>query len=146
MKIVQNACIKFIHSEKATKFCEINTVDLFYVGTVKSTVEILQTFVTFSEFMNFEWMKSSSNSFTLKGSWSWMILIKNLSYKKSFYTWFWCTYHLCCSKYSGCRIEVAPIFYCNLFIDTSIIDRTTYIYQLHTICSRYMYIVPAVLR
>ena len=45
--------LKFIYSEKATKFCEISTVDLSYVVTVKSTVEILQNFVAFSEYMNF---------------------------------------------------------------------------------------------
>ena len=38
----------------ATKFCEISTVDLSYVVTVKSTVEILQNFVAFSEYMNFK--------------------------------------------------------------------------------------------
>ena len=49
--------VKFIYSEKATNFCEISTLDLSYVVTVKSTVEILQNFVTFSEYMNFksEW-------------------------------------------------------------------------------------------
>ena len=41
--------IKFIYSEKATIFCEISTVDLFYVVTV----EILQNFVAYSEYMNF---------------------------------------------------------------------------------------------
>ena len=46
--------VKFIYSEKATKFCEISTVDLFYVVTVKSTVEISQNFVAFSEYMNFK--------------------------------------------------------------------------------------------
>ena len=46
--------IKFIYSEKATKFCEISTVDLSYVVPVKSTVEISQTFVAFSEYMNFK--------------------------------------------------------------------------------------------
>ena len=45
--------LKFIYSEKATKFCEISTVDLSYVVPVKSTVEILQNFVAFSEYMNF---------------------------------------------------------------------------------------------
>ena len=45
--------IKFIYSEKATKFWEISTVDLSYVVTVKSTVEISQKFVAFSEYMNF---------------------------------------------------------------------------------------------
>ena len=44
--------IKFIYSEKATKFCEISTVDLSYVLTVKSTVEISQNFVAFSEYKN----------------------------------------------------------------------------------------------
>ena len=43
----------FIYSEKATNFCEISTVDLSYVVTVKSTVEISQNFVAFSEYMNF---------------------------------------------------------------------------------------------
>ena len=33
-------CIKFIYSEKAAIFCEISTVDLSYVVTVRSTVEI----------------------------------------------------------------------------------------------------------
>ena len=44
----------FIYSEKATKFCEISTLLLLsYVVPVKSKVEILQNFVTFSEYMNF---------------------------------------------------------------------------------------------
>ena len=41
--------IKLIYIEKATNFCEISTVDLSYVVTVKSTVEISQNFVAFSE-------------------------------------------------------------------------------------------------
>ena len=45
--------LKFIYSEKATKFCKISTVDLFYVVPVKSTMEISQNFVAFSEYMNF---------------------------------------------------------------------------------------------
>ena len=45
--------VKFIYSEKATNFWEISTVDLSYVVTVKSTEEILQNFVAFSEYMNF---------------------------------------------------------------------------------------------
>ena len=45
--------VKFIYSEKATKFCEISTLDLSYVVPVKSTVEISQSFVAFSEYMNF---------------------------------------------------------------------------------------------
>jgi hypothetical protein len=46
-------CVKFIYSEKATRFCKISTVDLSHVVPVKSTVEILQNFVAFSEYMNF---------------------------------------------------------------------------------------------
>ena len=45
--------LKFIYSEKATKFCKISTVDLSYVVPVKSTVEISQNFVAFSEYKNF---------------------------------------------------------------------------------------------
>ena len=45
--------VKFLYSEKATKFCKISTLDLSYVVPVKSTVGISQTFVTFSEYMNF---------------------------------------------------------------------------------------------
>ena len=40
--------IKFIYSEKATKFCEISAVDLSYVVTA-----ISQNLVAFSEYMNF---------------------------------------------------------------------------------------------
>ena len=42
-----------MYSEEATKFCEIFTLNLTLVGTVKSKVEILQNFVAFSEYMNF---------------------------------------------------------------------------------------------
>ena len=46
--------LKNIYSEKATTFCEISTVDLSYlVVPVKSTVDISQNFVAFSEYMNF---------------------------------------------------------------------------------------------
>ena len=45
--------LKFIYSEKATKFCEIFTLLLSYVVPVKSKVEISQNFVAFSEYMNF---------------------------------------------------------------------------------------------
>ena len=47
------AIVKFIYSEKAINFCEISTVDLSYIVAVKSTVEISQNFVAFSEYMNF---------------------------------------------------------------------------------------------
>ena len=45
--------VKFIYSEKATFFCEISTLDLYYVVTVKSMMEISKNFVAFSEYMNF---------------------------------------------------------------------------------------------
>ena len=45
--------VKFIYSEKATKFCEIFTLLLSYVVPVKSKVKILQNFVAFSDYMNF---------------------------------------------------------------------------------------------
>ena len=44
---------KFIYSEKVTKFCEISTKGLSYVVMVKSTVEISQNDVAFSEYMDF---------------------------------------------------------------------------------------------
>ena len=52
-KLNSNHMLEFIYSEKAAKFCEISTLDLSYVVMVKSTVEILQNFVAFSEYVNF---------------------------------------------------------------------------------------------
>ena len=46
--------LKFIYSEKVTKFCEIFTLLLCYVVPVKSKVKILQNFVAFSEYMDFK--------------------------------------------------------------------------------------------
>ena len=46
--------LKFIYSEKATKFCEILLLLLTTVHTVKSKVNISQNFVAFSEYMNFK--------------------------------------------------------------------------------------------
>ena len=45
--------VKFIYSEKATKFWEISTLILSYLVPVKSKVEGLQNFVATSEYMNF---------------------------------------------------------------------------------------------
>ena len=45
--------LKFIYSEKATKFCKTFTLFLTTVHTVKSKVKISQNFVAFSEYMNF---------------------------------------------------------------------------------------------
>ena len=61
-----NHKIKFIYSEKATKFCEISINYFSYpcVLPVKLLVEFSQNFVAFSEYMNFNknlrWFKSSS--------------------------------------------------------------------------------------
>ena len=52
-KIMQSAFLKFIYSERATKFCEIFTFLLFYVVPVKSKVKISQNVVAFSDYMNF---------------------------------------------------------------------------------------------
>ena len=46
--------IKFIYSEKATKFYEIFPYLLTAVHTVKSKGKISQNFVAFSEYMNFK--------------------------------------------------------------------------------------------
>ena len=46
-------CVKFIYSEKATKFCKIFPLLLTTVDTVKSKGKISQNFVVFSEYMNF---------------------------------------------------------------------------------------------
>ena len=51
--LVGEAKLKFVYSEKATNFWEISTVDLSYVVTVKSKVEISQNSVAFLEYMNF---------------------------------------------------------------------------------------------
>ena len=51
-KYVFNQCLKFIYSEKATKFCEISTLLLTETTQDKYMVEILQNFVAFSEYMN----------------------------------------------------------------------------------------------
>jgi hypothetical protein len=46
-------CVKFIYSEKATKFCKMSTLDLTLCTAVKFKMEIFQNFVAFSEYMNF---------------------------------------------------------------------------------------------
>ena len=54
--------IKFIYSEKATKFCEIFPLLLTTVHTIKSKGKISQNFVAFSEYMNFIYSKASSSA------------------------------------------------------------------------------------
>ena len=46
--------LKFIYSEKATKFCEISALLLSVCTVDKSKVEISQNFVAFSEYMKFK--------------------------------------------------------------------------------------------
>ena len=55
--------IKFIYSEKATKFCEIFALLLSYVVPVKSKVKISQNFLAFSEYMNFKINMRDSDEF-----------------------------------------------------------------------------------
>ena len=52
--VQSNDQVKFIYFEKATNFCEISTLLLTIVHTVKSKVEILRNFVAFSEYTNFK--------------------------------------------------------------------------------------------
>ena len=42
-----------MYSERATKFCEISSLLLFYVVPAKSKVKVSQNLVAFSEYMNF---------------------------------------------------------------------------------------------
>ena len=52
--LLSGAGVKFIYSEKATKFCEIFTLLLTGTTYDKSKVKISQNFVAFSEYMNFK--------------------------------------------------------------------------------------------
>ena len=52
MSLVEK-CVEFIYFEKAKYFGEISTVDLTVTTQDKSTVEISQNFVSFSEYRNF---------------------------------------------------------------------------------------------
>ena len=49
----KSTLIKFIYSEKATKFCEVSTLLLSLFTEDKSKVDISQNFVAFSEYTNF---------------------------------------------------------------------------------------------
>ena len=68
--------LKFIYSEKDTKILWYHHLRFHYVVMVKSTVEILQNFVSFSEYINFtyyrtrrltEWVVSASPGTTTLG-------------------------------------------------------------------------------
>ena len=52
MTMLRKKVIKFIYSEKATKFCEISTLLLSYVVPVKRKVKILQNFEAFINFID----------------------------------------------------------------------------------------------
>ena len=53
--------LKFIYSEKATKFCKISTLLLSVCTVDKSKVEISQNFVAFSEYTNFNRFSTNRN-------------------------------------------------------------------------------------
>ena len=53
-KTAEDLQVNFMYSEKAKKFCEMFTLLLTTVHTVKSKVKIFQNFVAFSEYMNFK--------------------------------------------------------------------------------------------
>ena len=50
---LESSVLKFIYSEKATKFCEIFTLLLSYVVPVKIKAKIPQNLVAFTEYKNF---------------------------------------------------------------------------------------------
>ena len=58
--------LKFIYSEKDTKFCEIFPLLLTVCTVVKSKGKISQKFVAFSEYMNFNRNLENECSFTAK--------------------------------------------------------------------------------
>ena len=60
--------LKFICSEKATKFCEIFPLLLTVCTVVKSKGTISQNFVAFSEYMNFIKVRKSEEKFFLSSN------------------------------------------------------------------------------
>ena len=56
---IQTILLKFIQSEKATKFCNIFTLLLTGTTQDKSKVKISQNFVVFSKYINFKKKKSN---------------------------------------------------------------------------------------
>ena len=61
LRFQKQDALKFIYSEKATKFCEIFTLLLTVCTVVKSKVKISQNFVAFSEYMNFTYIITVGN-------------------------------------------------------------------------------------
>ena len=83
--------LKFIYSEKATKFCKISILLLKTVHTVKSKMEISQDFVDFSEYMNFNWpLVIFPSSLTISIAWT------------AFYI---TTHDYDCKQYSKCHTD-----------------------------------------
>ena len=62
--------VKFIYSERATKFCEIFTLLLTGTTKDKSKVNISKIFVAFSEYMNFT---NNQNESRIKCTGNWKI-------------------------------------------------------------------------
>ena len=58
--------LKFIYSEKATKFWEISNLDLTVCSKVKPKVDISSNYVAFSEYMNFNGISSTNSSTATK--------------------------------------------------------------------------------
>ena len=87
--------LKFIYSEKATKFCEIFTLLLTVCIVVKSKVKILQNFVAFSENLNFTnvyiklpiWYCNGSFFFWIESVGLGLILDSNLIWNLRFGIW-----------------------------------------------------------
>ena len=50
---ILGAMVSWGFVRRTQNVCEMTTLDLSYAVTVKSTVQILQNFVAFSEYMNF---------------------------------------------------------------------------------------------
>ena len=61
-----NHDLKFVYSEKATKFCEILTLLLSYVVLVKSKVKISQNFVAYMNFIVYLWFVYNHQFYTQK--------------------------------------------------------------------------------
>ena len=51
----EGTLVKLKFCEKDKNLYAITTLDLSYVLSVKSMVEIVQNFMAFSEYMNFNW-------------------------------------------------------------------------------------------
>ena len=58
--------LKFIYSEKATKFCKISTLHLSVCTLDKSKVEISQNVMAFSEYTNFKNARMNDTCFAKK--------------------------------------------------------------------------------